>query len=102
MRCAALLVTLFTANAGCSQCSGSDGVGSLGEPARLIAPLSMSTVTQQRPLLRWALSKVEHEPIVDLCKDRSCATPLPITAVVSGDHFSAMPSAPLPPGWVFW
>jgi hypothetical protein len=101
MRCAALLITLFTANTGCSQCLGLNEA-SLGEPARLIAPLSMSTVTQQRPLLRWELSKVQRETTVDLCKDRSCATPLPVTAVVSGDHFSAVPSAPLPPGWVFW
>ncbi|HEX8110659.1 MAG TPA: integrin alpha, partial [Kofleriaceae bacterium] len=101
MRCAALLVTLVTANAGCSQCLGLSEV-SLGEPARLIAPLSMSTVTQQRPLLRWQLSTVQHELIVDLCKDRSCMSPLPVTAQVSGDHVSAVPSAPLPAGWVFW
>jgi hypothetical protein len=101
MRCAALLVGLFTASAGCSQCSDSKP-GSLEESARLIAPLSMSTVTQQRPQLRWQLITAQRDVVVDLCKDRSCATPLPVTALVSGGQLSAVPSAPLPAGWVFW
>ena len=101
MRCAAWLVALVTASAGCSQCSDSNP-GSLEEPARLIAPLSMSTVTQQRPLLRWQLVAAQRDVVVDLCKDRSCATPLPVTALVSGGQLSAVPSAPLPAGWVFW
>ncbi|MEO7731153.1 MAG: FG-GAP-like repeat-containing protein [Kofleriaceae bacterium] len=69
---------------------------------RLIAPLSMSSVTQQRPTLRWVLGPGEGTPVVDLCADRACATSLPIAVELAADQRSAKPMAALPPGWVYW
>ena len=70
--------------------------------ARLIAPMSTSTVTQQKPTLRWVLSPGDGTPVVDLCKDRACTQPLTITAPVANNNTSAVPTAGLPPGWVYW
>jgi len=71
--------------------------------ARLIAPLSTSTVTQQQPTLRWVLGPGVGTPVVDLCTDRSCNTPLPgVTAPVAANNVSALASKALPPGWVYW
>lgn len=113
MRRITLLFTLATASVGCSKHASvfdaapgdgdvtTDGATTIGAP-RLIAPLSMSTVTQQKPTLRWALDAAGGTPVVDLCKDRSCATPLAVAAQLSGDNLSAVPQAPLAPGWVYW
>jgi hypothetical protein len=68
--------------------------------ARMIAPLSTSTVTQQQPTLRWTGSPTA--PVVDLCLDRACTQPLAIAVAIAADHNSGKPSAPLPPGWIFW
>jgi len=108
MRRIALLMTVLIGAAGCSQILGlsdvtlRDGAASDGTTPRLIAPLSMSTVTQQSPTFRWALGAGGGAPMVDLCKDRSCTRPLGITFKVASDNLSAVPEAALPPGWVFW
>jgi hypothetical protein len=58
-----------------------------GDPAtRLIAPLSMSAVTQQKPTLRWVLGRDEGAPAIDLCMDRSCTMPLPVATQLAADH----------------
>ena len=101
------IVTAFAAStllAGCSKILGINDVTVGGDsPApRLIAPLSMSMVTQQRPTLHWVLGTEDSAPIVDLCKDRACTTSLPITSKLAGDNLSAVPETALSPGWVFW
>jgi hypothetical protein len=69
---------------------------------RLIAPLSMTAVTQQRPTLRWTLPGGSTAPVVDLCRDRACATPLPITVQIADSGLTAVPQVALPTGWVYW
>jgi hypothetical protein len=109
LRRIALLSTLLAASTSCSHNSGTpvdggvtiDDAPSIGAP-RLIAPLSMATVTQQKPTFRWTLSAGSGTPVVELCKDRSCTMPLPITTQLAGDNLSAVPAAALPAGWVFW
>jgi hypothetical protein len=71
-------------------------------PPRLIAPLSASTVTQQRPTLRWVVEPGGGSLVVDLCKDRQCLQPLHIAAPVAANNTSATPMSALPAGWVFW
>src|SRR4029079_3963073 len=109
MRRIALLLTLSAASAACGgHHSGggdaggppSDGTTAAGAP-RLIAPLSMSMVTQQKPKLRWTLDAGSGTPIVEICKDRGCPMSLGATQL-AGDNLSAVPAAALPPGWVFW
>jgi hypothetical protein len=71
--------------------------------ARLIAPLSSSTVTKQTPTLHWALSGGMGTPVVDICTDRACAHPITTpTITISGGKTSAVPNAALPSGWIFW
>jgi hypothetical protein len=41
---------------------------------RLRSPLSTTTVTSQRPTLRWVLPDGVREAVVDVCRDRACAT----------------------------
>jgi len=69
---------------------------------RLIAPLSMATVTQQRPLLRWDMPAGVEAPIVELCPDRACSVPLPIIVELAIGGVTAAPQVALPPGWVYW
>ncbi len=67
---------------------------------RLIAPLSLGDVTQRRPTLRWELPSLFDGAVVELCRDRACATVIE-TLTVSGS--SARPTADLPAGAVvFW
>jgi FG-GAP repeat protein len=77
-----------------------DEVVAAGTP-RLIAPASMSTVTQQRPTLRW-VGTPDASPLVELCADRACSKPLPVATLLAGDNLSAAPMAALPRGWVYW
>jgi hypothetical protein len=70
--------------------------------ARLVAPLSTATVTKQTPTLHWALSPGSGMPVVDLCKDRACTMLQAVTAQVAANGLSAVPSGPLPHGWVYW
>lgn len=66
--------------------------------ARLIAPLSTSTVTQRQPTLHWIGGSAAS--VVDLCLDRACTRPLANSVAVTGTTAKVM--APLPSGWVFW
>jgi len=102
MRHITLLVTFVAVPAGCSKILGITDVTVGNDAPRLIAPLSMSTVTQQQPTLRWALGAEHTTPVVDLCQDRSCTMPLPVTTQLANDNLSAVPAAALPAGWVFW
>lgn len=68
-------------------------------PPRLIAPLSVSTVTAQRPTLRWQLPAGDTDAHVDLCSDRACSH-IVTTFAALGE--SGTPPAALPPGVVFW
>ncbi|MEO7734987.1 MAG: FG-GAP-like repeat-containing protein [Kofleriaceae bacterium] len=69
---------------------------------RLIAPLSMASVTQQRPTLRWVLDAGGGTPVVDLCLDRACTRPIAVATELAANHRSAVPVAALPVGWVYW
>ncbi|MGE5183226.1 MAG: FG-GAP repeat domain-containing protein [Acidobacteriota bacterium] len=69
---------------------------------RLIAPLSGSIVTQQRPTLRWSLAPGDTVSSVDLCVDRACTSPRSATVQMASDGLSGVPSAPLPAGWTYW
>lgn len=69
---------------------------------RLISPLSMTAVTQQQPRLRWLSGPAGETFVVELCKDRACTMPLPVATQLASDMQSAVPTAPLPAGWVFW
>jgi hypothetical protein len=72
-----------------------------GQP-RLIAPASVSRVTRPTPTLRWALGADAGTPVVELCKDRACTMPLAIDIAIAGDQQSAVPTAALPLGWIYW
>jgi hypothetical protein len=69
--------------------------------ARLVSPSSTSIVTQQQPTLRWVLSSGAGSVFVDLCSDRACNVP-GTTAPINASGDAAVPSKPLPPGWVYW
>ena len=95
-----------TGGAGGSPSAGSGGGAGGGPPGpgapaapRLIAPLSTSTVTSQRPTLRWALAAGTDGARVDICRDRACTKPL-----VSFDAAGAsgVPPRLLPAGLWFW
>lgn len=68
-------------------------------PLRLIAPLSTAVVTSRRPTLRWGPLADGDTTRLELCADAECTRPIE-TLDVAGS--SARPSAPLPPGAVFW
>src|SRR5579863_266230 len=45
-------------------------------PPRPIAPLSTATVTSHVPFLRWELPPGDDGALVELCRDRACASPV--------------------------
>ncbi len=69
--------------------------------ARLISPLSTSSVTAKRPALHWMLNG-PGTPVVDLCSDRACSNKLAVNAVVDSSGTKALPDSDLPKGVVFW
>src|SRR5262245_33915249 len=85
------------------------GAGLLGGPRaahaqaapRLIAPLSTSAVTANRPSFRWAPATGggAHDEVVELCRSRACGAPLLRSPPSAG---SWVPAQPLPAGVVFW
>jgi FG-GAP repeat protein len=103
----ALFASSAALAAGCDKILGVNDVtladgGNMGAGApRLIAPGSMSIVTQAQPSLHWVLDG-DGTPEVDLCRDRACTSPLAVTTQLAGDRLSAAPAAPLPHGWVYW
>jgi hypothetical protein len=68
-------------------------------PPRLIAPLSTSTVTSQRPTLRWELADGTTGAHVDLCRDRACAH---VITSFDATGTTGAPEEPLSHGVVFW
>jgi hypothetical protein len=90
------------AEAGCSMDAGL-APGPSGcvavEPPRLVAPLSTSTVTSQRPTLKWELAASATGAHVEICRDRGCSQ-----LVTSFDATGATgaPTTPLSPGVLFW
>jgi len=72
-----------------------EGMGSV-QNLRLVAPLSTSIATTQRPLFRW----VGHGSVtLEICRDRACRQPI---ARVETNQSAARPTAPLPAGVAFW
>ncbi len=99
---------LLTALVGCSELhdlqradGGADAPAPDAPPAapRPLSPLSTSTVTSQRPTLRWAPSPSGVATRVELCRDRACASAVTSTNV-AGTRWR--PDAPLAPGVYFW
>ena len=90
---------------------GGDGGGDAGADtdmtngavvaARLIYPLSTSTVTNHRPHVRWQLPTGATNPILDFCTTRACSQPIGTSALDANGH-SGSPTADLPVGQVFW
>ncbi len=67
---------------------------------RPIAPRSLGDVTQRRPTLRWSLPAGYDGAVVELCRDRRCASVIE-TINAQGDH--ARPASDLPArSVVFW
>jgi hypothetical protein len=66
---------------------------------RPLAPLSTSTVTSQRPTLRWSLPPGTDGAHVDICADRACAT---IDAMLDVTGSSTVPTTSLAAGVHFW
>src|SRR5688572_12562415 len=70
------------------------------EPApRLLAPLSTSISTSQRPMFSWLGGSPAPNPTLDVCRDRACSD---IIVSFPATGSSARPPQPLPPGVVFW
>jgi hypothetical protein len=69
--------------------------------ARLITPLSTSTVTNHRPHVRWQLPAGATNPQLDFCATRTCAQIIGATTIAS-DGLSGSPTADLPVGTIFW
>jgi hypothetical protein len=66
-----------------------------------IAPLSTAIVTSRRPTLRWRLPTGFDGARVEICTSRACAGNAVIETIdVTGT--SAMPTADLPTGTVYW
>ena len=66
---------------------------------RPIAPLSTSTVTSQRPTLRWELPSGDDGAELTLCRDRALTNGCR-TEVAVGDRLRV--ARALAPGWWFW
>lgn len=81
----------------CVRDAGDGGVRAL--PPRLVAPLSASRVSSQRPTLRWVLPAGVETARVELCRDRACAR-MAAQAEVRGTSWRS--AAALTPGVMFW
>jgi hypothetical protein len=75
-----------------------DGEACVPAP-RLVSPSSGATATTRRPSLRFALPTGTASARLEVCAERSCATPL-VTLDVSGDV--TVPAEDLPSGLVHW
>jgi hypothetical protein len=78
------------------------GVDAGPEPSapRPLAPLSTSTVTSQRPTLRWELAVGTEGARLELCRDRAMITGCLAAEEVLADR--VRPAAPLAAGWWYW
>ena len=68
-------------------------------PPRLIAPLSGSVLSTNRPEFRWQLPANADGAMVVVCADTACYEEL---AVLTATGTSVSATAPLPAGPVFW
>jgi len=68
-------------------------------PPRPLAPLSTSTVTSQRPTLRWQSAGFTDGVRVQICRDRACAT---IEQTLDLPGTSGRPTTALAPGVHYW
>jgi hypothetical protein len=66
---------------------------------RLIAPMSSSTVSSRRPLLRWERAPKSVGTRIELCSDPACKN---VLETIDSTGTSATPTRDLPPGVVFW
>ncbi len=66
---------------------------------RPLAPLSTSTVTSQRPTLRWELDPGSDGAQIEICRDRPCTT---LVASFSAGGTRARPPSALSAGVYFW
>lgn len=69
--------------------------------ARLIGPLSTSTVTNHRPHVHWELPTGAMNPVLEFCSTRAC-TQTVTPGIVDASGASGTPSSDLPVGTVFW
>jgi hypothetical protein len=93
------------------QSGGGDGGDDLGAPgdmpaggavaARLIYPLSTSTVTNHKPHVRWQLPAGATNAQLDFCTTRACDQTIG-TTTIDASGVSGSPDADLPVGTVFW
>ncbi len=67
-----VLTTMLACGARTGLDSGTLGPTGAAVGLRLVAPLSTSTVTTQRPTLRWTLGPGNEGAQIDLCRDRAC------------------------------
>jgi hypothetical protein len=82
---------------GSSQTCGG-GVCVPNTPPHQIFPPSLSVLTGNQPMLRWALPPGVSTAVVEICADRPCGT-IVQSFVVTGTSVEA---APLAPGLYFW
>ncbi len=75
------------------------GTGVDPAPPRPIAPLSTSTATSRRPLLRWQFAPGTDGARVEICSTRQCTTLITSFSVATS---SGAPTIDLPVGQVYW
>ena len=75
------------------------GGGACVELPRPIAPADLATVTGRRPSLRWNLPAGTGDAVVEVCRDRGCATVLATLPAAGG---AGTPGVDLPRGTAFW
>ncbi len=69
--------------------------------ARLLAPLSTSTVTNHQPHVRWELPSGATNPTLEFCTTRTCSQTIGSTTI-DASGTSGSPTTDLPVGIVFW
>ena len=89
---------------GLDSTGGAGGQAGVALPAqiaspRLVGPLSMATVTSQRPTLHWVLSDGTDGAHVEICRDRACTTQV---MSIDAPGMGVVPSENLPVGVLFW
>ena len=92
----------LTGGDGGADLAGASDMPSAGPvAARLIAPLSTSTVTNHRPHVRWELPPGATNPQLDFCTTRTCTQTIGATTIDPAGT-SGSPTSDLPTGIVFW
>lgn len=68
-------------------------------PARLVAPLAGQLLTGRSPTLRWELTAPSDGAVVEICRDRLCAS---VVRTLPASGAQVLVSPPLEPGVWFW